>query len=576
MSVSQQQAAAQLLKIRRASESFPGFMDYVHGNLIENSPWPPFMREFQEVLDLLEKDALVGKGGRPVRQIIVNMPPRHAKSFNGTVNFPGYCLMRKPHREVMIGAYNAELAATFGRGTRDIVTNPRLGKAFPKVELSRETRAVDFWKTTDGGAYYAVGMNGTTTGRGANALIIDDPYKSREEAESLIARRKVWDYYVSGFRSRLQPDRDGQPAFVIVTHTRWHPDDLTGRIMETPEFKSGEWLHFNFQALSVKERGVYVSRSDLPADDPRFMPPTIVDAEGQPVRSNALLDTADRNVSAEHEAALWPERFPVEWLKAQRSTIGEREFAALYQQQPYVAGGNIFKEKWFKRYNPAELPPFAAMVFGVDTAFKAKTTNDYSVFTRAAVTEAGDIYVLRVWREKMEYPDLKRMAINLNATYRGQGLRGFYIEDAASGQPLIQELQRDSGVPVIPWKPGASDKTVKYNAAAPLVEAGRVFIPDEADWLDDWLQEIVTVPSAKNDDQADSFVICLDVLSRMVVTGQRDWAAPMGDYLKSPDFGGAGMFTSQPLRADDAGWQGRGGFGAAIGSFEAHWGALGS
>lgn len=561
----QRLAAEYLLKLRQSANSFPGFMDYYY-----DMSWEAFQRELQEVLDLLEKDALLSPGGNPVRNVLINMPPRHAKSFNATINFPAYCLMRDPQREVMISSYNNELAATFGRGTREIVTDPKARKAFSKFDLSKETRAVDFWKTTAGGAYYSVGLNGTTTGRGANFLSVDDPYKSREEADSTTQRRKVWDFYTSGLLSRLQPSRSGQPAFQIVTHTRWHPDDMAGRIQESAEFKRGEWIHLNYQALTKKERKVYVRRNKLPEDDPRYVPNVTVEqiATGRRTQKEAekLLDdnlvTPVVAVTEEFEA-LWPSRFPVDWLKKQRSLLGDRDFESLYQQNPYIQGGNIIKESWFKRYNSESLPAnFHAIAIGVDTAFKANAVNDYSVFTVAGITELGDIYLLRVYRDKWEFPDLKRKLVQVNSIYRGQGLRGFWIEDNASGQSLIQEIRNNTGIPTLPWKPGAADKVVRMNGITPLVEGGRVYIPEEADWLDDWLAEMVAFPSVKHDDQADSFVITMDVLSRMVVTGMKTFDAPIGDIV-----GGGKMesllFGNQPLRSDPQGWQGSGGFSDA-------------
>jgi hypothetical protein len=366
------------------------------------------------------------------------MPPRHAKSFYGTINLPAYMIGRKPQREVMTSAYNAELAATFGRGVRDLVIDPRFKKAFKNSNLSKETRAVDFWKTEEGGAYYAIGLGGTTVGRGANALIVDDPYKSREDAESTTARRKVWDYYAASLLSRLQPGRDGQPAMQLVILQRWHPDDLAGRIMEMADFKRGEWMHLEFQALSVKDRGVYVSRRTLPDDDQRKIPNEI---EG--IRQETW------TVENPKLTSLWPARFPVEWLLKQKEIIGPREFDALYQQKPYIVGGNLIKENWFRSYDPEQpLPEFHAMAFSLDTAFKTKSVNDYSVFTLGGITDTGDIYVINVWRLKLEYPDLKRMLIQLNTRYRGSGLRGTWIEDSASGQVLLQELRKDSLVPM--------------------------------------------------------------------------------------------------------------------------------
>lgn len=566
--IDQKEAALYLLKLKKASLSFPAFMDYYHPDF----EWESFQKEMQEVLDLLEKDELLSPGGNPVRNVLINMPPRHSKSFHSTINLPAYSLMRKPHRELMVSAYNNDLATTFGRGTRDIVSDTRASRLFKGFGLSKETRAVDFWKTTSGGAYYAMGLNGTTTGRGANQLYVDDPYKSREEADSTLMRRRIWDFYTSGLLSRMQPDHDGQPAFQIVTHTRWHPDDMAGRIIDSAEYKRGEWHHLNFQALTKKERGVYVSRASLPKNDPRYVPDTTVSsADGGEITGEKLAEVgaraSDRSdgkvILDEGKRALWPSRFPVDWLEKQRLLLGERDFEALYQQSPYILGGNIIKQKWFRRYKKEDIPvEFHAIAIGVDTAFKAKTTSDYSVFTVAGITELGDIYILGVHRQKLEFPDLKRKAVSLNATWRGRGLRGMWVEDAASGQSLIQELRSDTGVTVLPWRPGSSDKVARLTTITPTIEAGRVFIPDDLegfDWLEDWLAELVAFPSVKNDDQVDSFVIVVDVLSRMVVMGMKEFHAPIGE-LAAGTGKGTLLFGNAPLTANPKGWAGDSGF----------------
>jgi len=568
-SIDQKAAALYLLKLKQSSNSFHGFMAYYY-----DFQWERFQKEMQEVLDLLEKDSLLSPGGNPIRNILITMPPRHAKSFNATINFPAYALMRKPHREVMISSYNNELAATFGRATRDIVTDQRARKAFKGFETSRETRAVDFWKTTAGGAYYSVGLGGTTTGRGANLLEVDDPYKSREEADSTTQRRKVWDFYTSGLLSRMQPDRDGQPAFQIVTQTRWHPDDMAGRIIESKEFHAGEWMHLNYQALTLKERGVYIRRNKLPKDDPRYIPNITVEqiATGKKtIDQPGLLKGGNVNPNVEVSEtfiALWPSRFPVQWLLKQKSVLGDRDFESLYQQNPYIIGGNLIKDKWFRRYKRDDMPAsFHAIAVTVDTAFKAKTVNDYSVFTVGGITEIGDIYVLRVYRDKLEFPDLKRKAVIINSIYRSQGLRGFWIEDNASGQSLIQELRANSGVPVIPWKPGSAEKYQRAAGVTPLIEGGRVFIPEEADWLDDWLNELSAFPSSKHDDQVDSFVMLMDVMSKMVIVGMKEFSAPIGDIVGKNGIKDL-LFAGQELRADPSGWGGSGGFGKSLQGLE--------
>lgn len=540
-------------------------MDYNYPDFVRAD----FQEELVKTLDLLEKDELINSHGVPIRKLLITMPPRHAKSFYGTINFPAYCMMRDPTREIMVAGYNSELAATFGRQTREIVTNPANMKSFPKFKLSQESRAVDFWKTVEGGAYYAVGMGGTTTGRGANILIVDDPYKTREEADSTVKRNKIWDFYTASLLTRMQPHRNGKPPILIVTHTRWNPDDIGARIMESDEFKRGEWFHLNYPAIRTIESGIEIKRSDLPKDDPRYIPARII-VNGKDVNiTSSYMNKSDKYVSCEREVALWPERFPLKELKKIRERIGDREFEALYQQNPYVLGGNIIKTSWFKRYTPETCPTeFHAIVIGLDTAFKTKSWNDFSVITVAGITELGDIYILKVYREKLEYPDLKRKLVNINSVWRGRGLRGWYVEDAASGQSLIQDMRHGSSLTILPWKPGTNDKTNRCTSITPIIEGGRVFIPEEADWLDDWEVELSQFPSGKHDDQVDSLVIVIDVASKMVVTGEKFFNESIGNYIVSPDFKGDLMFGND-LHEDKYGWQGS--FGQSLGEF-ASWG----
>lgn len=540
-------------------------MDYNYPDFIRAD----FQEELVKTLDLLEKDELINSHGVPIRKLLITMPPRHAKSFYGTINFPAYCMMRDPTREIMVAGYNSELAATFGRQTREIVTNPANLKSFPKFKLSQESRAVDFWKTVEGGAYYAVGMGGTTTGRGANILIVDDPYKTREEADSTVKRNKIWDFYTASLLTRMQPHRNGKPPILIVTHTRWNPDDIGARIMESDEFKRGEWFHLNYPAIRTIESGIEIKRSDLPKEDPRYIPARII-VNGKDVNiTSSYMNKSDKYVSCEREVALWPERFPLKELKKIRERIGDREFEALYQQNPYVLGGNIIKTNWFKRYTPETCPTeFHAIVIGLDTAFKTKSWNDFSVITVAGITELGDIYILKVYREKLEYPDLKRKLVNINSVWRGRGLRGWYVEDAASGQSLIQDMRHGSSLTILPWKPGTNDKTNRCTSITPIIEGGRVFIPEEADWLDDWEVELSQFPSGKHDDQVDSLVIVIDVASKMVVTGEKFFNESIGNYIVSPDFKGDLMFGND-LHEDKYGWQGS--FGQSLGEF-ASWG----
>lgn len=511
--------AKYLLQIRDAGDSFLSFITLFHPDWVI----PKFHCKLALLLDRLEKDELYTDfeaefsrfwtcrqksvrfhyerkpDARKVNNAMVNMPPRHSKSSYCTELFPAYYMGRRPSRYCMTTAYNSDLASGFGRNVQMIIEDPKFAQVFPDFILNAKATAVDNWRTTDGGAYYSIGVGGTTSGRPATLLIVDDPVKSRIEAESLTQRNRVWDFYTSALDTRLQPEVDGTHPKRLVILTRWHPDDLGGRIQNTEEWKENEWLHINFKAIEYQDSGIRVRRDALPPDHPKYQP------------TDKLKNGLNNYVYKPMETALWPERFPLDWLK-KKKRLNERDFEALYQQNPYIKGGNLIKESWWQFYT--DLPEMNALIIGVDTAFKTTERSDYSVMLVAGLSRAGDIYVLDVHRGKWAFPDLKRKMLQLNAMYRGQGLRGFYVEDKASGQSLIQEMRRESGVSVIPYKLPSGDKVTRASLVTPMIEGGRVFLPRSAPWLDEFTLECSQFPNSVNDDQVDALTISLDTLSR--------------------------------------------------------------
>jgi predicted phage terminase large subunit-like protein len=489
------QAARQLLLLKEAEDSFLGFVKA----LFPKYELQHFQLHIIDVLDKLEKGLLTNADGHPVYKVMINLPPRHGKSWLATTLFPVYYLARKPTRHVMSVSYNTELAKTFGREVKRLTQEPIAKQVFPDFAIKKDTSAVDHWMTEQGGNYFNISMDGTTSGRPANLLIIDDPVKNRSDADSPTIRNKVWSDYVSSVAIRKQPDEDGCPAIEVVILTRWHPDDLAGRIMAGDEWANGEWVHINYPAITKEKSGALIPRHMLDPSHPEYE-----------ARTGKIKYTR-----AEREVALWEARFPLSELIKRRSRDA-REFEALYQQNPYVAGGNLIKERWWRYRSPEDKGDYVALVIGADTAFKAKEQADYSVFLTAGIRHDGDIDIIDIVRGKWDFPELKRLAIITNAKYRGKGLRGIYIEDKASGQSLIQELKRQSGISVIAVKVG-SDKVSRLNAVTPLIEGGRVHLPKDAPWLDDFINEAATFPSGKHDDQIDALSIALDALSRMHV-----------------------------------------------------------
>jgi predicted phage terminase large subunit-like protein len=535
MTLSQKEAAKRVLQVRNAELSFVDFVKSMHPE------WkiPKFQYTLMHALNLLEKRNLYSgftgdtdkKGnlikknqyGEPVYNILINMPPRHAKSTFATQLFPAYYMGRNPSRYVMSTSYNASLAVDFGRAVRSIAEEPIFPQIFPHFAFDQTSRAADVWRTTDNGAYFGIGMGGTTSGRPANLLIIDDPIKNRQEAESMTTRNNAWNYYISALTTRLQPEANGSHPIQIMILTRWHPDDPGGRIQLTEDWRENRWLHINFPAKKEVNCGVMRSVAELPPDDPRHI------KTGELSR----VSPKKRHYSPTKIVALWPERFPLDNLN-RIERLNPREFAALYQQSPYIEGGNIIKADWWKFYDPEIINPtnFSAIIIAADTAFKKTETADYSVFLVGGLATDGDIYIIDRVKGRYDFPELKQKAVHLNTKYRGKGLRGLYIEDKASGQSLIQELKHESGVSVIAYKVNA-DKVARAHTVTPLIEGGRVWLPQGAHWVDDFIDATVSFPSAVHDDDVDALSILLDSISKMHVGASFDAPINVSESLNN-------------------------------------------
>ena len=518
-------AAKHLLALREAQDSFLGFVRLIHPE------WeiPSFHSDLIQKLDAFEKDRL------GVNNLLITMPPRHSKSTYSTVLFPSYFMARDPMRFTMSCSYNAELATGFGREIRAIVENKLTTQAFPDFTLNPKFTAADSWRTEPGGIYNAVGIGGTTSGRPANLLIVDDPIKAREDAESMTQRNKTWNYYTSALATRLQPTHDNRPAKQLIILTRWHPDDLAGRIMETEDWKEGLWEHINYQAIITDTVHTRTLRTALPPDHPLFIDASTPVGRANVKRIKALTsmesgrkpqDLLEVSSSEVVERALWPERFPLADLK-RRQRLNPHDFASLYQQEPFIRGGNLIKSSWWRTYpadvaanltSTASATGLHTLIICVDTAFKKSETADYSVAIVAGMDSLGDIYVIDVHRARLDYPELKQRLLQLNNRWRGRGLRGLYVEDKASGQSIIQDLKRGTGMAVIPYRVGTRDKVSRVQSVLPLIEGGRVFLPESAPWLDDFIEEAQSFPNSRHDDQIDTLSMALDILSRTALT----------------------------------------------------------
>lgn len=414
---------------------------------------PPFLELVVARLEAVERGE--------IRRLIISMPPRHGKSLLASTFFPAWYLGRNPDRYVIAASYGAELAEDFGRRIRNTVQSPLHRAIFPESRLAEGSAAAHRFDLTRGGAYYAVGRGGSMTGRGAHLLSLDDPLKDAEEANSPTIRRNLQLWFATTAYTRLMPG-----GAVVLTQTRWHEDDLAGWLLR--EYAAEGW-----EVLSLP----------------------------------AIAEEHDLTGRAEGEA-LWPERFSNEALQSIKRQLGSAAFASLYQQRPAPIEGRVFRREWWRRYTAAPAPSeLLRIVMSVDTAFKAGQENDYTAVTIWGETDT-EYCLLHAWRERVEFPELKRKIIEFARAWSPYAV---LIEDKGSGQSLLQELDRDTNLPLHPVKV-TSDKMSRAVGVTAIIEAGKVLLPVSAGWLDDFFEEVSTFPGSRHDDYVDTLTQALRYL----------------------------------------------------------------
>ncbi len=385
-------------------------------------------------------------------RLIVNMPPRHTKSEFASVYFPAWIIGKFPKMKLMQVSHNAELSARFGSKVRNLIDSPVYKQIFGDVKLREDSKAKGRWETNHGGEYYAAGVGGSITGRGADLLIIDDPH-TEQDSLSDSAMERTFDWYLSGPRQRLQPG-----GSIVLVMTRWASDDLTGRLIRSQtEPKADKWHHISFPAL---------------------------------------IDDVD---------PVWPEYWSFEELEKVKASLSVRNWSAQYQQNPTSEEGAILKREWWQPW-PGKLPHLKHVIQSYDTAFTAKETSDYSAITTWGVFQPWDgapdaIILIDALRGKYEFPDLKQVALE---QYKYWEPETVIIEAKASGQPLLQEFRR-MGIPVMDFTPGrGKDKHARVNACAPIFESKQVWYPRDERFAEEVIEECASFPHGENDDYVDS------------------------------------------------------------------------
>lgn len=408
---------------------------------------------------LAEKLMAVERG--EIKRLMVFMPPRHGKSNLASEVFPAWYLGRRPNHQVLFTTYGQDLADGFGRKVRNAVGDPKHVRSFPECVLSADSASSKRFNTEAGGVYYAVGAGGAVTGRGADLLLIDDPLKNREEADSRLMRDKLWDWYASTAYTRLMPG-----GAVVLIQTRWHEDDLAGRLLNGPE----NWEIINLPA--VAEHG----------------------------------DMLGRDVGR----ALWPEQYPIEVLDSIKATIGEREFAALYQQRPSPLEGALFRRDWIGR----QVAPRSGMrvAMGVDLALSTKQGADYTALVVIGRDEFGKLYVLDAVRERVDFPSALRLIRNMADKWSPKAIA---IEQVAYQAVVVQELLRQTTLPIRGVTPD-KDKVTRAQPLALRYEQGLVHHAQLPSWFED---ELLAFPQSQHDDAVDALVYAYQSVMKMSTSG---------------------------------------------------------
>lgn len=396
-------------------------------------------------------------------RMMVFMPPGSAKSTYCSVVAPTYYMGRRVDSRIILASYGTDLARRHGRRARQVVKSTAFSSMFG-CGISASTSAADEWALTNGSEYLAGGILSGITGNRCHGLVIDDPVKGREQADSPTIRKKTWEAYNDDLLTRLIPG-----GWVVLVQTRWHEDDLAGRLL--PKDYNGE-----SGPIECKDGKVW-EVLNLPAQCER----------------------ADDPLGRQVGAMLWPEWFDEGHWNIFREQ--SRTWAALYQQRPRPDEGGIFKEAWcLNRYNAIPVDA-KRIVHSWDTAQKEKDINDPSVGTVWHMGRGVPGYFLReVFRDRIDYPKLKRKVM---AYALRDSPSAILIEDKSSGQSLIQELRRDTTLPVIAIEPDGN-KIFRAQDVSPMVEAGLVRLPESAPWLIDFESEFFGFPLSTHADQVDS------------------------------------------------------------------------
>jgi len=446
------QQYADAVQREKGQQSFMAFVKTMWPGFIHGRHHAVVAKKFEEIAS--------GK----LKRLIICMPPRHTKSEFGSYLLPAWFLGRYPGKKIIQCSNTAELAVGFGRKVRNLVDGETFAKVFPNVALRQDSKAAGRWSTNQNGEYFAIGVGGTVTGKGADLLVIDDPHSEQEAALAAndpTIYDKVYEWYSSGPRQRLQPG-----GAIVIIMTRWGKRDLVGQVLKAEAQRGGEgWEVIEFPAI-------------LPSNKP-----------------------------------LWPEFWPIEELNALKAELPNQKWQAQYQQTPTSDSSAIVKREWWKIWEGEDPPHCDYTLMAWDTAFEKSNRADYSAMTLWGVFEKEDengimqsnLILLNAIRDRLEFPALKRRVID---EWKEWNPDSMIIEKKASGAPLIYEL-RAMGIPVQEFTPvRGNDKITRLNAVSDMFASGRVWAPN-AQWAEEVIDEVASFPSGEHDDYVDTVSLAL-------------------------------------------------------------------
>ena len=430
-------------RLVQRDSSQAGFLDFV------KNVWDGFKCGAHHKI-FAEKFQQIAEG--KIKRLIINVPPRHGKSELASIHFPAWFIGKYPEKKIMHTTHTGELAVGFGRKVRNIVDSDEFKMIFPQVTLNQDNKSAGRWSTNKGGEYFAAGVGGAVTGRGADLLIIDDPH-SEQDALSPNLLQHCWDWYSSGPRQRLQPG-----GAIIVVMTRWSTIDLTARLIK--------------------------SQSDQFADQ---------------------WDVVEFPAMLEDDQPLWSDFWSKDELLKVKASLPIAKWNAQWMQNPTAEEGAIIKREWWERWEGKELPAVEYIIQSYDTAYSKKETADYSAITTWGVftTPAGEqaIILIDARKGRWDFPELKRIGYD---EYKYWDPDMVLIEAKASGMPLTHEL-RNVGIPVVNYTPTrGQDKVARVHAVSPVFESGKVYAPIDQRFAEEVIEECASFPYGENDDFVDS------------------------------------------------------------------------